>query len=152
MISQEKIEELKRTGNWMVRFSNDGVGHNGFKWNPVGEWTEAPDWTTDAVCSGGLFGQSLGGWGYCKKGNRFEFCEIDGEKVVVESEKTKVRRAKILCVDQEAFALLAEFDFGGSLYLQDYNHPLPQSLVNVGGSLDLQGYNHPLPVGLIKTS
>ena len=50
--------------NWMVRTDNDGEGYRGFRWAPVGEWTECPKWsdkTTDDCESGGLFGQ--GGYG-----------------------------------------------------------------------------------------
>lgn len=135
MITQKKIDELKHTGNWMVRFSNDGVGYNNFKWALINEWTEAPDWNTHSICSGGLFGQSVNGWGYCKTGSRFEFCEIE-EKIVVQNEKVKCRRAKIIAVNAEAFEILSWFNFGGYLDLRGYTHPLPVSLASVGGSID----------------
>ncbi len=160
MITAEKLQELKSTGKWMVRFSNDGIGYNGFKWAPIGEWTDAPDWNTKPVCEGGLFGQNAAASGYCKPGSRFELCEID-QVIIVDNAKVKTNRAKIIAVDQDAFSVLHELGFcgsldldalpssitsiGGSLDLRGYNHPLPSSITSIGGSLNLRGYNHPLP-------
>jgi|SRR3990172_1572954 len=128
-ITWDEIENLKSSGKWMVRFSNDGVSHDGFKWNQIGEWTEAPDWNTKPVCSGGLFGQNLNGSGYCKPGSRFEFCEID-LLVKVDGEKVKTNKARILAVNETAFEVAVIFGFKGSLDLRDYAHPLPASLTS----------------------
>ena len=135
--------------NWMVRFSNNGVAYDGFKWNPIGEWTEAPDWNPEPVCGGGLHGQGMGGWGYCQPGSRFEICEIE-DYVLVNSDKIKTKRAKILAVDKQAWELLLKRTrdgFKGSLNLGSYSHPLPAGLTHCGGDLYLGSYSHPLPAG-----
>ena len=38
-----KIAEVLKTGQWMIRRSDNGVGYNEFKWQPIGMWTECPD-------------------------------------------------------------------------------------------------------------
>ena len=38
-------------------------------------------------------------------------------------------------------------EFGGSLDLRGYKHPLQEGFTHCGGSLDLIGYEHPLPEG-----
>ena len=138
---------LKKNGNWMLRTSNDGVGYGGFIWAPIGEWTTAPDWDDSPDCNhGGLFGQGPGGFGFAKSGTRFELCETRGQRVAVDDNKIKVPEARILCVDRDALEWLAKFgEFGGSLNLRGYSHPLPEKLSSVGGYLNLDGYSHPLP-------
>ena len=137
--------------NWMVRFSNNGVSYGNFKWKNIGEWTEAPDWDSKPVYGSGLHGQGMGGWGYCQAGSRFEFCEISGEDfVVIDNNKIKTKKAKIIGVDQDAWAMLiaaTQGNFQGSLNLQNYNLPLPAGFTHCGGDLDLRGYNLPLPAG-----
>ena len=130
--------------NWMVCTDNDGVSYNGFRWKPIGEWTECPRWSaeTKADCeSGGLFGQGPGGYGFSKAGDRFKFCETGPERIVVGDDKVKVRTAKILYTGQSAFLALNYKcpSFGGSFDLRGCDLKgitLPQS---VGGWLDLSG-------------
>lgn len=133
--------------HWMVRFDNDGESYNGFKWNPVGEWTVAPDWDPKPVCGGGLFGQGPGGFGLVKAGTRFVFCETT-EPVVVNGAEVKVEAARIVAVDEEAWKLLAEVTggvFPGSLNLSRYRKLIPESITGCGGYCILRDYNHELP-------
>ena len=115
--------------NWMIRTDNDGGGYRGFRWAPVGEWTECPRWSdeTTADCeSGGLFGQGPGGYGYAQAGARFVFCETGPERMAVEGNKVKVRRARILYVGADAFDALFFVTggiFPGSLNLRDCTLP-----------------------------
>ena len=128
--------------NWMVRTDNDGEGYLGFRWAPVGEWTECPRWSDETTAdfeSGGLFGQGPGGYGYAQAGARFVFCETGPERMAVEGNKVKVRRARILHVGADAFDALFFVTggiFPGSLYLRGCTLPeglaLPQT---VGGCI-----------------
>ena len=127
--------------SWMVRFDSNGKARKGFQWSPVGEWTEAPDWDATPVCGGGLHGQGPGGYGYAQSGTRFVFCEIDSDWVQIGGDKIKARRARILAVDGDAWAMLLDHCTNGlwfgSLYLEGYNHPLPEGFTSCGGSLYL---------------
>jgi hypothetical protein len=39
-----KIKEVIANGKWMLRRNGeDGKSYNGFQWQPLGVWTEAPD-------------------------------------------------------------------------------------------------------------
>ena len=142
--------------NWMVRFSRNGITYNDFRWAEVGEWTEAPDWNNKPVCGGGLHGQGVyngkDGFGYSQSGTRFEFCEIKNA-VVVEDNKIKAQKAKILAVNKEAWELLlktTQGKFKGSLNLDNYPHKLPAGFTHCGGYLYLDNYPHKLPAGLKK--
>ena len=108
-----------RSGNWMIRFAwkpSDLNAHEGFRWRPLGQWTEAPDWDPEPRCGGGLHGQGPGAGGYRHAaGPTLVFCETDGEQVAIDGDKIKVRRARRLLIDE-----------------------LPAGL-SVGGSLDLRG-------------
>ena len=115
---------MKTYEHWMIRTDDNGESHEGFRWKPVGEWTEAPDWNPAPKCGGGLHGQGRAagkeGFGYAQSGSRFVFCEVDpADVVVVEGNKLKVRRARIVATDKKAFDLLRHHapDFPGSLYL-----------------------------------
>jgi hypothetical protein len=147
MLTQKKISQLLKSGNWMIRFDNDGKSYNGFKWKPTGQWTEAPDWHTKAECNGGLFGQNAKAYGFYKPGSRLVLCETKGEQIVVDKNKVKVQFAKIIALNDKIPPVFLEC-VGGSLYLRGYQHPLPAGLTSVGGSLYLEGYQHPLPAGL----
>ena len=142
-----RLAEMRRVvkalgDNWMVRTSDNGVSHGGFKWGAIGVWTEAPDWHTGPTCDGGLFGQGPGGYGYCKAGTRFEFCETAGGRIVVDKEKIKVRHARILWTGADALAAMhcaVGNTFPGSLDLRGCDLKgvtLPQTM---GGWLDLRG-------------
>jgi len=138
MLTRKKMDNLLKSGNWMIRMDDNGVSYNGFKWKPKGQWTEAPDWNTAARCEGGLFGQSPKGRGFAKRGKRLVLCETKGEQIVVENEKVKVRYAKIIAINSEIPPIFLE-RCGGSLDLGGCDLKgitLPQS---VGGSLDLRG-------------
>jgi hypothetical protein len=124
-MEHENIKELIENGNWMIRFDNDGKSYNGFKWEPIGEWTEAPDWNRKEQCGNGLHGQSPKGAGYCQRGSRMVLCETKGQQVVIGGDKVKVQYAMIVATNQDIPAVFIE------------------NLTQVGGSLDLDGYNHP---------
>lgn len=97
---QAAVAAAAKNGNWLIRADTDGVSPHpeagGFRWAPVGEWTEAPDWNPKPRCGGGLHGQSPRGSGYIQTAQRLVFCDTDGEHVVIEDNKVKVRRARIL--------------------------------------------------------
>lgn len=96
---QEAVESAVKTGNWIIRADNDGVSHNGFKWSGIGEWTESPDWNEEPECGGGLHGQDANHGGYIK-GTRLVFCDTEGKHVPIGSDKIKVRRARILLINE----------------------------------------------------
>ena len=134
----DKIKEVVANGQWMIRRSNNGVScaseANGFKWNPIGVWTEAPDWNPKSECGGGLHGNGPKSTGYWTKGNRLEFCAVE-DVVDIYGEKIKCRRAMILMVNN----LPDGISVGSSLYLGGCDLKgvtLPQE---VGGYLDLNG-------------
>ena len=107
----EKISVALETGNWMVRVSQNGSAYGGFKWNGIGEWTIAVDWNDSPVCGGGLHGSALEGWGYFSRYSqdaRFEFCATEGERVVIDDDKIKVRKAMILAVGNDALAAICD--------------------------------------------
>jgi len=150
MLTKKETQRLLKSGDWMLRFDDDGVSYAGFRWNGIGEWTEASDWKTKAECGNGLHGQSPKGAGYCQSSSRMVLCETEGEHIVIDKDKMKVRRAKIIAINEDIPVLFLKelLKHGGSLKLAKYNHPLPANLASVGGSLYLEGYNHPLPANL----
>src|SRR3972149_9111364 len=91
--------KVKKLGNnWMVRSSDNGTADGGFKWQPIGEWTTAPDWDPTPECGNGLHGQGPGGWGYSQGGSRFELVQTKGKRISIDSNKIKVKSAKIIAV------------------------------------------------------
>ena len=137
--------EMKRTidalgDNWIIRTDNDGKAYGGFAWGEVGVWTEAKDWNGAPSCGGGLHGQGPGGFGYWHEGTRFCFCETGDEKVIVEDNKVKVKRARILWTGEAAYVAMAyacRGKWAGSLtILCDVSLP---SLKEVGGYLSIYG-------------
>jgi len=122
---------MKKYKHWMIRTDYDGESFGGFRWNPIGEWTEAPDWNPKPVGGGGLHGQGkaagLEGFGWAQPGTRFVFCEVDPKAgvVVVNGDKIKVRRARIMATGKDAFDLLYGHaqDFPGSFDLRECEIP-----------------------------
>ena len=96
-ITKAYINKVVKQGNWIIRGDNDGVSHGGFRWKPLGEWTEAPDWNERSECGGGLHGQDIN-YGGMFSGNRVVFCETKGKHIVIGYNKVKVRYARILMV------------------------------------------------------
>ena len=126
------VKEALETGNWMLRRSDGGKAYGGFQWNPVGEWTEAPDWNPQPVCGGGLHGSAPEAFGYFERRPTIEFCITEGKRVTIGDDKIKVPRAMILLVNQ----LPEGLSVGGSLDLEGTQiTQLPEGL-SVGGSLD----------------
>ena len=134
---------------WMVRNDDHGVSYGGYQCAAIGDWNTCPKWSaqTRSDCeSGGFFGQGPGGFGFVKHARRFTFCEFDGPRIVVDDDKIKVRKYRVIYVGQEA--LLALFyvgsgKFAGSLYLSGTTLPEGFTLGDVGGSLDLRGTTLP---------
>ena len=132
---QALIEKAINSGSWMIRRTNsDGTSYNGFRWNPIGEWTEAPDWNQKPCCGGGLHGNGPNSTGFWGDGARIDFCIIE-DIVDIDGEKIKCRRAMILMSNQLPDGL----SVGGDLCLEGTQiTQLPDGL-SVGGSLDLRG-------------
>jgi len=95
---EERVKYVLEHGNWMIRGDWDGVSYCGFKWKPVGVWTEAPDWKPRSICGHGLHGQDKDHGGYIS-GNRLLFCETDGEHIDLDC-LVKVKRARILLINK----------------------------------------------------
>jgi len=142
-VTKKHLKQVVQKGNWIVRTDMDGESHGGFKWPDIGEWVEAPDWNEDPICEGGLFGQDGNHFGFCKRGTRFVFCETEGPHIAVDGEKVKVRRARILLINE----FPPNFNFGGTLDLSGATLPEGFTIGDVGGSLDLSGAT--LPEGFV---
>lgn len=112
-VTKSHIRKVIKKGNWMVRADDDGFSHGGFKWNGVGEWTEAPDWTKEECCGGGLHGQDKDNGGFIC-GSRLVFCETHGKHIPIGGDKIKVKKARILVVG----GLPDGICFNGSLDLE----------------------------------
>jgi len=120
----------------MLRCDNNGISYNGFKWNPLGQWTEALDWNPEPVCGGGLHGQTEQCSGFCTRGTRTVLWEIKEPIVPIDEDKVKVHRARIIAVND-----LSEFEmnFKGNLSIHSSGlTALPENL-KVGGNLNLEG-------------
>ena len=148
------VSQAIETGNWMIRQDNAGVAYGGFEWKPLGQWTEAPDFSPETRCGGGLHGQNHLASGYSTGGSRLVFCETRGQQINL-SNKIKVPAARALLIDQlppgltfraglslqgcTALTSLPEgLKVGGDLYLCGCTAltSLPEGL-KVGGDLDL---------------
>jgi len=152
--------EAIKSGNWMIRTENKGglspsQDANGFKWQPIGKWTVAPDWRPTQNCGHGLHGQASEAGGFNAGGKYIVFCETRGERVKIGADKIKVEKARRLFVGKLPTGLVFKSSLdlsgcdlkgitlpqsvGGSLYLSGCDLKgitLPQS---VGGSLSLSG-------------
>ena len=105
-ITKKHIAGVVKKGNWIIRADNDGVSYNNFKWLPIGEWTEAPDWNEKPKCGGGLHGQDKDYGGFIA-GKRLVFCETKGKHIAIEDNKVKVKKARILLVNKLPAGLTA---------------------------------------------
>ena len=149
-MKQEQINQLVRqaleTGNWMLRRSDNGQAYGGFQWNPIGEWTEAPDWDPTPKCGGGLHGSAPEAWGYFTDYSSIDFCITDGERVIIDDSKIKVSRAMVLLRN----SLPEGLTVGGWLDLRGTQiASLPEGLT-VGGGLVLSGTQiTSLPEGVV---
>ena len=89
------------THDWMLRSSDNGVSHNGFKWPAVGKWVTCPDWDPKPECGHGFHGltpeHNRAGLFY----GRVELCETRGERVVIDDDKIKVPEARIVAIGKD---------------------------------------------------
>ena len=114
----ERVKRALESGQWIIRADNDGVSPSsnarGFRWNGIGEWTEAPDFNQSPDCGGGLHGQDKSHGGLIM-GTRLLFCETEGPHVPLDN-KVKVRKAAILLVNSlpEGFKQTAGLDLSGT--------------------------------------
>ncbi len=143
-LTDKKIKSLLKSGKWMIRFDDDGISYGGFRWKGLGRWTVAPDWNTEPECKGGLFGQSPTCNGLCVLNTTMALCEVD--KVVEANHMIKTNRAMRLATNEDIPVVFIS-EFGISLVLKKYDHPLPEGFTHCGRSLWLKGYKHPLPAG-----
>ena len=88
------------THDWMLRSSNDGVTHNGFKWKRKWAWNKCPDWNPEPVCGGGFHGLAPGAISAGFFYQRLELHETRGERVIVEEHglKIKVPESRIVAI------------------------------------------------------
>lgn len=159
MIDKTKLDELRASGLWGLRTSDNGIGYFGYVHAPVGEWGECPRWTDEATCDGGgFFMQGPEALGFQHEGSRLELVETGPERKVVDSDKIAARRMRILYTNQDALDALvyltgglwagslcvpgdmtasALAKVGGSLYVRQGATLNAQALAKVGGSLEL---------------
>ena len=136
---ESAVASAIRSGRWMIRTDDDGVSHGGFRWNPVGEWTEPEVFSAEATCdSGGLFGQARRASGFGTRMSRVVFCRTGGRRITVGGDKIKTDRAMILLVNDLSSARGLRFE--ASLYLAKCTGltSLPEGL-SVEGYLNLEG-------------
>lgn len=141
----------------------------GFKWNPMGEWTEAPDWKPIPLCGNGLHGQAPLSGGQVHKwatdpGWSFELLETSLPQLVTLDAHgaVKVQRAKRVSRDDlramptvwhanltlccnTAFQLPAELYVTGTCRLscESDDLRLPVSKLSVNGSMELDRISAP---------
>jgi hypothetical protein len=158
-MTEQEINKLYKSNNWMIRMDNDGLSHGNFRWNPIGEWTEAPDWEPTKVCGNGLHGQNTIANGLCVPGTRLVLCETRGDQINLEN-NIKVRYAKIIATNEDIPSIFLEccalilrkyqyklppnFTHCKTLSLDNYKHKLPDSFTHCW-DLFLQNYQHKLP-------
>jgi hypothetical protein len=93
------VAEAEHHGRWFLRRSNGGTAYEEFQWSPIGEWTEAPDWSDIEECGGGLHGNDENTTDcYWSSGKDLDFCVYEGPMVRIDCEggKIKVKRAMVL--------------------------------------------------------
>jgi len=121
---------------WMIRMDTDGVSYNGFTWQPKGEWTEALDWNEQPECGGGLHGQNEMAWGFVNSGNRIVLCEYEGKAIKIDNIKIKVKRAKIIAINEEIPAKY--FSWTSICLMEGATLHLPQAM-KIGGYVNVEG-------------
>jgi hypothetical protein len=125
-------------GEYMIRRGNDDrASYAGFRWNPMGEWTEASDWNPWPVCGGGLHGQAPEAGGHDHQdGQNVWLCETEGRRIVVGADKIKVQRARIIAINDLSEFRLPPFTGNLSITYCAGLKKLPKKL-HVYGYLDL---------------
>ena len=117
---------LKEKGMLFLKtVRSDMTAHGGFKWPPVGEVVEAPDWDPEPQCGGGLHGLPWGegdgtllDWSEGAVWVVFESVAVDGtasdeEAVLIDNGlKAKCRRARVLYAGTKAGAIKYLLDHG----------------------------------------
>ena len=92
-------EQWLDTHSWMLRSSNNGKSYGDFKWPKIGEWIECPDWNNESKCGHGFHGitPEYNGFGFIY--SRLELVEYAGEVVAIDNNKVKVRKARIVAIN-----------------------------------------------------
>ena len=133
MLTERKIKELLKSGNWMIRTSDNGKSYMGFQWKQKGKWTSAPDWNSEPLCGNGLHGQNDSAHGYFQiSGQRLDLCETKGEQVMIDTDKLKVKEAKIIATDEDIPPVFLE-----AIGLQFSSKPSLRTLTSVGRDLHI---------------
>jgi hypothetical protein len=138
-ITKEYVQSVVDSGHFFLRLSNNGRSYRGFQWNPIGEWTEAPDWNPVRECGNGLHGNKHT-QKYCTWSNYqdVDFCEYDPSDVADLWDNIKVKHARVL-LRNELPEGLKEWKGGMNLYGTNIKF-LPDNLT-VGGDLSLMNSN-----------
>ena len=127
----DKYTKLFDSGKWMIRTSDNGKSYQGFPWQPIGEWTIAPDWNDQPECGGGLHGQNNTAFGFCYiAGQRLELCETKDTPIAIDGNKVKCHEAKIIAVDEDI-----PIEFLEAIGLKFKGRPSLNPLTSVGGNL-----------------
>ncbi len=127
---KKQYQKLFDSGNWMIRTSDNGKSYQGFQWQPVGKWTEAPDWNPEPECGHGLHGQTRQFHGYFQiSGERLELCPTS-ELIGIGDDKAKSQRAKIIAVNNDI-----PIEFLEAVGLKFNGKPSLKTLTSVGGDL-----------------
>lgn len=128
------VQRLKKSGNWMVRFSRNGIGYAEYMHAPIGQWAECPGWTNSAKCDGGgFFGQTMQYCGYRHDALDIEIAEHGGGIKVIRGNKVAVRRMCILARGQDAMDMLAELCGGEWRGSMNIKNGIRCALTSIGG-------------------
>jgi len=153
---EERVKSVLKNGNWMICTDHNGVMLNKFQSNMIGVWMKSPEWNTTPEIGCGIYGQDIDHGGTAIAGARTFFCETEGEHVIINSTMIKVKRARVLLIDElpEGLMVNSNLDlrystirslpdglrvYGNLLLGHTKFESLPQDL-NVGGDLDLYNF------------
>ena len=150
---EERIESVLKNGNWMICTDHNGAMLSKFKYNMIGVWMESPEWNSDPESGCGIYGQDMDHGGTAIAGMRTFFCETEGEHVIVNSNMIKVKRARVLMMNELPEGLTINYHLDlrystieylpdglkvyGNLFLGRTKFESLPSDLEVGGDLDL---------------
>lgn len=132
------IKQSLVDGTWMIRRSHNGKSYGGFQWNPVGQWTEAPDWKPTYYCGNGLHGNDQYSMGFWSDAPDVDFCVYDPSDMIrIDNDKIKVKRAMVLLRNQLPDGLT----IGGNLELGNTKITELPSNLTVHGDLNISYFS-----------